>query len=347
MAIMRAMKLRSLGLCLPVLIACGSSNPTIDEPTDAGGGGPDGAMNVPDGGCGKCVPDGGPSDAAPGPDTSGPMPYTTIITIVLENHDYAEIIGSSNAPYINSLTSKGVLLTNYMDSGTHPSLPNYLTMISGDPQYIGVVDLDPTFFPFPKKGVDNLGSQMEKASIKWRAYEENAGGNCVLSATGTYAPKHDPFLYFDEIQNGPSGLCAARNVQYSDFAGDLAAGATKYMFITPDLNDDGHDPSNDPVKGLGQSDKWLSTEVPKILASSAYTSGGILFITWDEAEGRNGDNADQVPMIILSPHLKAPGTPVMTAYSHKSYLATVEDILGLPRASTVTSEPTMKGLFSP
>src|SRR5262245_31851868 len=114
---------------------------------------------------------------------------TTIFTILLENHDYAEIVASANAPYINSLIAQGALATNYKDTG-HPSLPNYLHMISGDNQYPGFIDLDPTFFPFP---VDqpNLGTQLEAASITWCSYQESMGTPCKLFAAGTYAPKHD------------------------------------------------------------------------------------------------------------------------------------------------------------
>ena len=107
------------------------------------------------------------------------------------------------------------------------------------------------------------------------------------------------------------------------------------MWITPNLLDDGHDPQTDPVTGLHQADTWLSHEVPKILASPGYQAGGVLFITWDEAEGRNGDDPDQIPMIILSPRLKHAGMTSATALNHGSYLATVEDLLGLPRLETV------------
>jgi hypothetical protein len=73
-----------------------------------------------------------------------------------------------------------------------------------------------------------------------------------------------------------------------------------------------------------------------------YQAGNaILFITWDEAEGRNGDSADQVPMIIMSKRLKSAGMKSATALSHASYLATVEDLLGLPRLATVTSTPNL------
>jgi phospholipase C len=269
----------------------------------------------------------------------------TVFTILLENHDYNEVVGSPNAPYINSLIAKYGLATNYMDSGTHPSLPNYLYLISGDTQYPGLVDLDPTplasVFVFPK-AVDNLGNQLTTASITWRSYQESMGMPCQLSAVGTlYAPKHDPFLYFTDIQSN-AALCNNTNVDYSQFAADLAGGTYRYMWITPNLTDDGHDPQTDPVTGLQDSDTWLSQNVPPILASSAWQNGGVLFITWDEAEGRNGDSSDQVPMIVVTPGIKSPGYKSNVAYTHANYLATVEDIFGLPRLGAAVGAASMK-----
>jgi hypothetical protein len=305
--------------------------------TDCGGG-----HGHPDGSTGD---DAAKIDSPTGSDsgTDGTTNHDiTIFTIVLENHDYAEIVGSANAPYINSLIAQNALATNYKDTG-HPSLPNYLNMISGDNQYPGFIDLDPTFFPFP---VDqpNLGTQLEAAGVKWRSYQESMGTACALAASGNYAPKHDPFLYFKDQQSGP---CAATNVDYSQFAADLATGSYRYMWITPNLVSDGHDPSTDPVGALKTSDMWMSTEVPKILASQAYQHGGILFITWDEAEGRNGDDADKIPMIVVSNKVKHAGMTSATAYTHQSYLATVEDLLGLPRLAKVAAAPNMMEFLNP
>jgi phospholipase C len=268
---------------------------------------------------------------------------------VFENHDYREIIGSPNAPYFNSLVTRYGLATNYFDSGTHPSLPNYLTMISGAPQYPGVVDVDPTQicgigcqFPVDKP---NLGTQLQGAGIKWRSYQESMGVPCKLTAAGTYAPKHDPFLYFKDMQTGAGNLCADTNVDYSQFATDLAAGTYRFSFITPNLTDDGHDPSNDPVAALKTSDAWAKTEIDKIMASTAYKSGGVIFITWDEAEGRNGNSTDQIPMIVVTENITSAGFKSNTKYSHKSFLATLEDMMGLPRLATVAGETSMKEFF--
>jgi hypothetical protein len=281
------------------------------------------------------------------PTVDGPLSGTaTIFTIVLENHDYAEIIGSSNAPYINSLVAMGGLATNYKDTN-HPSLPNYLHMISGADQYPGFVDLDPvTAGTFPVNH-PNLGTQLEAANIKWRSYQESMQSPCKLTGSGTYAPKHDPFLYFTDQQTGANQLCADTNVAYSNFTADLATNSYRYMWITPNLTSDGHDPSSDPVASLHTCDTWMSTEVPKILASAGFQAGGILFITWDEAEGRNGDDPDKIPMIILSPKLKHAGMTSATAFTHSSYLATIEDLLGLPRLATVTATTPLTEFLNP
>ncbi|MDB4959518.1 MAG: putative acid phosphatase [Myxococcales bacterium] len=283
--------------------------------------------------------DGSPWQGSDGSSSAKP----TIFTIVLENHDYAEIIGSSNAPYINSLLAQGALATNYKDTN-HPSLPNYLHMISGADQYPGFIDLDPTFTPFPVTAA-NLGTQLEAAHVTWRSYQESMGMPCRLSASGKYAPKHDPFLYFKDMQT--TALCTDRNVDYSQFAADLASNTYRYMWITPNLTSDGHDPATNPVMGLQTSDTWMKTEVPKILASDGFKAGGILFITWDEAEGRANNDKDKIPMIILSPRVKQAGMTSATAFTHSSYLATIEDLLALPRLPTVTSTPALMEFLNP
>jgi phospholipase C len=237
-----------------------------------------------------------------------------------------------------------------MDSGSHPSLPNYLYLESGATQNnsSGFLEYDPTpvvsFGTFPVQA-NNLGNQLTTAGIRWRSYQESMGTACTLASSGQFTCRHDPFLYFDDIQNGASSLCATTNVDYSQFAADLAAGTYRYMWITPNLLDDGHDPQNDPVTGLKQSDTWLSTEVPKILASAAFQNGGVIFLTWDEAEGRNGDSPDKVPMIVITPLLTTPGYTSSVAYTHASYLATVETIFGLPKLGAAASANVMTEFF--
>lgn len=263
----------------------------------------------------------------------------TLFTVVFENHDYREIVGSADAPFFNELIAQYGLATNYADCDIHPSLPNYLCLISGAPQFAGGADPLPTAAGFPVTAT-HLGSQLLAAGIPFKAYQESMGTPCKLKNSGKYAPRHDPFLYFADVQQNAS-LCAQTNVDFSQLSADLAADSVRYFFITPNLTNDGHNPSSNPAAALRQSDTWARAEIGKLMASAAYKRGGVIFITWDEAEGRNADSADQVPMIIVSPKVTRPGFQSARAYSHRSYLATVEDLLGLPRLATVKNEPSM------
>ncbi len=326
--------------------ACGSSGTSTPVPDPGDGGG------ATSGGTSGTTTSGGSSGGTSG-GTSGTMPGAlTIFTIVLENHDYAEIVGkTAYAPFINSLIDEYALATNYSDSGVHPSLPNYLEMISGGPQFAGGSDPLPTASGFPKN-VENLGTQLEAAKIPWRSYQESMGSPCTLTnkanAAGNYAPKHDPFLYFKDMQ--VAALCAQHNVDFGSFAADLAAGTYRYMWITPNLTSDGHDPDpavgGVPAETLKTADTWTKSTIEMIMASPVYQSNGVIFLTWDEAEGRSGAGSnDKIPMVVISPKLKGAQLKSTTAYTHKSYLATVEDLLMLPRLGTVTNEPTMSELF--
>src|SRR5207247_8526102 len=99
----------------------------------------------------------------------------------------------------------------------------------------------------------------------------------------------------------------------------------RYNFISPHLCNDMHDacaPLNDPIL---QGDVWLSTEVPKILASRAYANNGALFILWDEADSGGGP----IGMIVLSPKAKGGGYQNTIHYTHSSTLRTVEEIFGV------------------
>jgi phosphatidylinositol-3-phosphatase len=55
-----------------------------------------------------------------------------IFFIMMENHPTNQIIGNTaDAPFINQLAKRYSVATNY-HGVTHPSLPNYLSAISGD-----------------------------------------------------------------------------------------------------------------------------------------------------------------------------------------------------------------------
>ena len=152
-------------------------------------------------------------------------------------------------------------------------------------------------------------------------YAEGMPIPCAPDNSGRYAVKHNPFLYYPAVTADHSS-CTRHDVPFTQFAGDLSGTSTlpDYSFISPDLCNDMHDC---PVAA---GDAWLAAEVPKILASPAFTQqNSLLAITWDEGTGIN----NTVSAIFAGPAAKK-GHISSTAYTHYSLLRTIELGWGLP-----------------
>lgn len=257
---------------------------------------------------------------------AGPPPGTVprfshVFTIVMENKAYESIIDSASAPYLNGLAQQYGLATRYY-AIRHPSLPNYIALISGDTQGI-TNDCTSCFIDAP-----NLADQIEASGRSWRAYMESMPSPCYVGDSGTYRQKHNPFIYFDSIRQDPARC--ARIVPLSQLDYDLASDALPdYVWITPDMCSDTHDCP------ISTGDAWLSTWVPRILASPAWRNGGVLFITYDESVGSDSRGCcrdaagGQVVTLVISP-LGLPGYRSAVAYDHYGLLRTVEESWGLP-----------------
>jgi phospholipase C len=195
----------------------------------------------------------------------------------------------------------------------------------------------------------HIADQLDAAGLTWRAYEESMGTPCNVNSTYPYEPKHDPFVYFDDLNgwNGttfqPTARCMQNVVDYSQLDADLQSGnVPRYVFITPNMIHDTHDAS------VKDGDLWLQQELPKIFASPAFQNGGVVFLTWDEGSSLGGTDADSPPMIVISPLAKK-GYVSQKPYDTSSYLKTVQAILGLdplPCDPAPESVATMDDLFT-
>ena len=294
---------------------------------------------------GKGVPNAGPSATRPCLDHAVPRHYTHVIWIFMENHSYSTIIGSSQAPYINSIATKCGLATNYHNV-THPSLPNYVAATSGA-GYPTLVrfhsDCDPTS-PCVTSARSIFGE-----GESWRSYEESMPSNCdraIAGGANGYAPKHNPAAYYTTLKG-----CGKFDVPFTKLAGDLShSRLPAFSFITPNLIDDMH---NGGTAAVANGDKWLSTHVPAILNSREYRTGStVVFITWDEGEGGTAtkcainttDVGCRVATIVISPSTKA-GTRSKTLFNHYALLGTAEQLLGLRKLNMATKFPTMVRAF--
>jgi hypothetical protein len=261
----------------------------------------------------------------------------TVFTIVFENENSDAIIGNPAMPFFNAFSQQNGSATQYA-SHTHPSLPNYIELTSGATNGVNN-DNDPTY-AVKVFGNQNLPDQLDAAGIKWRAYMESMGTPCRMTSGGGYSAHHNPFLYYTSIVDDPA-RCNDRVVDYDQhFAEDLASNAYRYMWITPNMCDNMHDCAP------AVADHWLETTVKAIQESPGYKNGGAIFVLFDEGSLRIFGAGANLATIVASPNLVAPSYTTATVFDHRSYVATVEDIFGLPRLPTTESSASMDEFFT-
>ena len=243
-----------------------------------------------------------------------------VMLIVEENRSESDVIGSSDAPYINGLANRyGLATASYGQS--HPSLPNYLALLSGSTQ--GVND-DGTQHSF---GGPTLVDQLAQQGITWRAYMESMPSACYGGASsGEYAKKHDPFMYFRSITENPNQC--QNVVPFGTLHADLnSQAAATFIWVTPNLCDDGHDCST------STADSWLATNLAPVLSSSWFRQDGVVIITWDEGSDNSGccSGADggHVATIVIAANQQEHLTSGQ-AVDHAGTLRTIEQLYGLP-----------------
>lgn len=273
---------------------------------------------------------------------ANPHPYTHVIWIWMENQSYDSIIGSSQAPYINSVADECGLATNYHNI-THPSLPEYMAATSG----LGYPDLTP-FLPDcnPTGTCISAAKSIFAQGETWKSYDESMPSNCYRANSGEYAVRHNPAVYYTTLSS-----CATNDVPYTQLATDLAGNTLPaFSFITPNLIDDMHDGT------VADGDNWLKANLPTILNSPEYKDGSTaVFITWDEGEGGSYASGEQcatnttdvschVSTLVISPSTPQ-GTKSGLLFNHYSLLATAEQLLHLPRLGLAASASTMSGAF--
>jgi len=323
--------------------------------------------------------------------------------IMMENHSYQQIIGNTNAPFINSYAKSENLATNYYGVG-HPSLTNYLEVVGGS--NFGVInDFSPDWHnatctpnivsgvpslesatanicPISGKGLDgatpavdstNEGSstspvqnfpaydpaktvgksitdQLSEEEKSWKGYMENVppyGADRVNNSDGLvsntteqepgmpllYAVKHNPFVYFADVQK--NGL--KKIVGFDKLFADLAEGEVpNFSFIAPNQCHDQHGRGSSEVgtgcsvdqNDIAQGDAGLSVIVKAIKASPMWSKGKNVIITvWDEND--YGTEPNQV-VAIVDTNTGAKGLTSGTFYNHFSLLKTLEAGFGLP-----------------
>ena len=243
-----------------------------------------------------------------------------LIVVVEENHSFEQIIGSPAAPTLNHLATHGTLLTRYY-AITHPSLPNYVALLSGRTPIRG--DCAACTF-----GAPTLVDQLEARHISWAAYFQGLPQPCsMVAGAGAYTEAVDPFMHAARIRDHP--WRCDRVVPFRRFSADLAGGRLPtVVFVMPDLR---HEMHSGPVR---VADAWLRHLVGELQANPVWRQDTRLVVTFDEGtrhdvrsccggSGRGG----RIATIVAGPMVPPGRDPV--PYTHYSLLRSIEAAYGL------------------
>jgi hypothetical protein len=247
--------------------------------------------------------------------------FSHIFLVTLENKEIGRVQGSDQAPYLNQLAATYGLASRYYGV-THPSLPNYLALLSG--QTLGVTDDCERCY----QSAPTLADQIEANGLTWKAYFESMPGPCYVgsSSDGLYAQKHNPFIYFDGIRNDPARC--GRIVPFDRLGDNLAAGdIANLVWIGPNMRSSTHDAS------IGEGDAWLAAHLPAVLDSPAFQDNGLLVVTYDEGDSDDGccgqrQGGGNIITVVASP-LGKRGFVSDVPHNHYGLLRTIEDAWGL------------------
>jgi len=218
-----------------------------------------------------------------------------VFVIVLENHNSFTSFGSigildnPNAPQITALAQTYNFASNY-HGVWHPSLPNYVAMITGDwigtdvlgtghtypvESTVGISDDDSpsvaTDYGPPanaslhrwRVNLPSLAGQLVAVGKDWRVYLQNLpeAGTSLANWPGdgntgkVYAVKHNPFPSVAEIQDDPGEF--AKQVPLEQLFSDLGSQRVPaFSYIVPDQCCDMHGLSNPlaPCGGASNTD---------------------------------------------------------------------------------------------
>jgi phosphatidylinositol-3-phosphatase len=242
-----------------------------------------------------------------------------IMVVMMENKNYSEVIGqTATEPFTNSLATQYGLATQSYAFG-HPSLPNYLELVSGSNQ--GVTDdLGPSAHSFP--AATTLADQLVSAGFTVGAYAEDLPAD-PTSDSGEYAARHVPWEYF------PSAPIEVKDA--SSLIPDLnSSSPPDFVWYTPNLIDDEHDGT------VQQGDAFLASFIPAVQATAWYKSGGQIIIEWDESDtddtGVSGqqNGGGHIPTIVVSQALAANPVQYSGSVSTAGILHSIEHIYLLP-----------------
>ena len=252
--------------------------------------------------------------------------FDHVFVVVFENKEASSVLGNPAAPTFNSYARRYASLTRYY-AVTHPSLPNYIALVSGSTR--GITSNCTTCTVRAPSLVDTL----EAAGKTWKVYVEGLPSRGFLgSSSGRYAKKHNPFAYFRNITTDRERR--ARIVPLRELALDRRLLALPdFAFVVPDLCNSMHDCS------VATGDTWLRRTVSPLLA----LPNSVVFVLFDEGstDARGGGHTAALAVGTAV----RPGSRYTALTGHYGVLRTIEDAWALPRLGQSARARPISGIW--
>ena len=273
-----------------------------------------------------------------------------VFLIYMENKGVDDIVGSPNAPYINSLINTDGYADNYYALG-HPSDPNYFRIMGGSD--FGI-DYNPA-----SNAIDapSLMQEMDQAGISWAGYAQSMPYPGDIVSSGNYAVDQLPFAEFSYVYDNTPAYLQEHLLPLTQLSTNLADPNTfpEFTWIAADEDNNMEGPIDSPSSlaqfiasqftnhqyNVAAGDQFVQQEVSTIENSPTWTDPtqkDAIIITFDEDNNNLslgfGNDGNNVPMIVI------PNQDAVTAggmqsgpfttnayYNEYSLMATIEDTL--------------------
>jgi len=244
-----------------------------------------------------------------------------IVLVIDENQSYNGIIGSSSAPYINSLLSdtNTALFTSMYANSSAASQPNYLYLFSGSDQGV-TSNTVPSNTPFTSC---NIGASMLAEGKSFSGYCEGLPSVGYLGTTsGNYDRKHNPISDWQgTLSNNYPPSC---NQPYSAFPSDYDSLPT-FSFVVPNEVDNMHSST------IQNGDTWLKNNFAAYIAY-AKKHNSLFIFTFDEDDGTANEH---IALLFIGQMIK--GGSYSENITFLNVLRTIEDIYKLPTCAGSTT----------
>ncbi|BBX23833.1 hypothetical protein MTER_32440 [Mycolicibacter terrae] len=284
------------------------------------------------------------------PPTSNVGQLDHVFVIYMENKGTDDIVGSPNAPYINSLINTYGYADNYYALG-HPSDPNYFRVLGGSD--FGI-DYNSALNSI---NAPSLMQEMDQAGISWAGYAQSMPSAGDLVSSGDYSADELPFAQFGYVYGNTPDYLQEHLLPLPQLSTDLADPSTFPGFTWIAANEDNNmEGPVDTLSGVLQfiatqltdhqynvaaGDQFVQQEISTIENSALWTDPtqkDAIILTFDEDNNNLslgfGNDGNHVPMIVIPSEgaitlggMQSGHFTTDDYYNQYSLMATIEDAL--------------------